>query len=81
MAYDVAGVRGLYTSLSDGWTYLNAHDAAQIPERVSSAVARSFRMSSAVAQTESMYGSHMRLSVGRPEGDAFLLDALSLIHI
>ena len=79
MAYDVAGVRGLYTSLSDGWTYLNAHDAAQIPERVSSAVARSFRMSSAVAQTESMYGSHMRLSVGRPEGDAFLLDARAAI--
>ena len=26
MAYDVWGVRGLYTSLSDGWTYLNAHD-------------------------------------------------------
>ena len=37
MAFDVASVRGLYTSLGDGWTYLNAHDAPQIPERVSAA--------------------------------------------
>ena len=42
MAYDVASVRGLYTSLSDGWTYLNAHDCPQIPERVSAAVSVSY---------------------------------------
>lgn len=39
-SYDVFSVRGLYTSLGDGWTYLNAHDCPQIPERVSAAVAR-----------------------------------------
>lgn len=50
MAYDVASVRGLYPSLGDGWTYLNAHDCPQIPERVSSAVARSFRMSPGINQ-------------------------------
>ncbi|AKK07627.1 aminotransferase class V-fold PLP-dependent enzyme [Corynebacterium testudinoris] len=49
MVYDVASVRGLYTSLGDGWTYLNAHDCPQIPERVSASVARSFRQSSRVA--------------------------------
>ena len=47
--YDVFSVRGLYTGLSDGWTYLNAHAVPQISERVASGVARSFRMSTAVA--------------------------------
>ena len=49
--YDVANVRGLYTSLSDGWTYLNAHERPQIPERVSAAVARAFRSSTAMTRT------------------------------
>lgn len=31
---DVASVRGLYSGLSDGWTYLNAHDTPQIAERL-----------------------------------------------
>ena len=44
MVFDVARVRGLYTSLGDGWTYLSAHAQPQIPERVSSAVARGFRL-------------------------------------
>lgn len=79
MAYDVAGVRGLYTSLSDGWTYLNAHEAAQIPESVSSAVARSFRMACGVAQPEPSEGTHTRESLGRPEGEALLADARAAV--
>ncbi|MBC3186624.1 aminotransferase class V-fold PLP-dependent enzyme [Corynebacterium sp. zg-331] len=43
MGYDVAGVRGLYSALGDGWTYLNAHEQPQIPERVIAGVARAFR--------------------------------------
>ena len=43
MGYDVAGVRGLYSALGDGWTYLNAHEQPQIPERVMAGVARAFR--------------------------------------
>ncbi|WP_018296756.1 aminotransferase class V-fold PLP-dependent enzyme [Corynebacterium lubricantis] len=75
MAYDVFEVRGLYTSLSDGWTYLNAHDCPQIPERVSAAVARSFRMATQAVHPEVKTGTHSRSSVGRPEGDAFAADA------
>ena len=41
MVYDLARVRGLYTSLGDGWTYLSQ---PQVPERVASAVARGFRL-------------------------------------
>lgn len=75
MTYDVFRVRGLYTSLSDGWTYLNAHDCPQIPERVSAAVARSFRMSPQVTALDSPVGSHSRSYAGRPEGHAFIADA------
>lgn len=79
MAYDVAGVRGLYTSLSDGWTYLNAHDTPQVPERVASAVARSFRMACGVSAPEPSRGTHTRERVGRPEGDAFVADARAAV--
>ena len=44
MVLDVARVRGLYTSLGDGWTYLNAHQLPQVPERVASGVASAFRL-------------------------------------
>ena len=43
MVFDVARVRGLYVSLSDGWTYLNAQENAQVPEKVSTGVAMAFR--------------------------------------
>ena len=56
--YDVASVRGLYTGLSDGWTYLNAQAAPQIAERVASGVARSFRMSATVKPLEDAVGAH-----------------------
>lgn len=79
MAYDVASVRGLYTSLSDGWTYLNAHACPQIPERVSAAVARSFRMSPAVARPEPAGGSHSRPFAGQPEGLTLLDDARTAV--
>lgn len=75
MAYDVARVRGQYVSLGDGWTYLNAHQCAQIPERVSAAVSRSFRLATRVAEVEKPSGSHARPhEPGRLEGD-LLLDA------
>ncbi|WKD58519.1 aminotransferase class V-fold PLP-dependent enzyme [Corynebacterium caspium] len=41
--YDVSGVRGLYASLADAWTYLNAHEYPLIPEKVAAGVARAFR--------------------------------------
>ncbi|AGF71281.1 aminotransferase class V-fold PLP-dependent enzyme [Corynebacterium halotolerans] len=73
MEYDVARVRGLYVSLSDGWTYLNAHACPQIPERVSASVARSFRLSTAVADLEAATGSHSRVQrPGRLEGESFI---------
>ena len=31
MVFDVARVRGLYTSLGDGWTYLSAHASRKSP--------------------------------------------------
>ena len=69
--YDVASVRGLYTGLSDGWTYLNANAAPQISERVAAGVARSFRMSPAVAPQEDATGAHSANSApGRLEGAA-----------
>lgn len=74
--YDVASVRGLYTSLGDGWTYLNAHDNPQVPERVSSAVARSFRTAPAVSRPEPATGSHARPQLpGRSAGASFVDDA------
>ncbi|MDY5840860.1 MAG: aminotransferase class V-fold PLP-dependent enzyme [Corynebacterium camporealensis] len=70
-AYDVAAVRGLYTGLTEGgWTYLNAHAAPQVAERVSAGVARSFRMSTAVAVQEASAGAHSaQLRPGLLEGD------------
>lgn len=77
--YDVFSVRGLYTSLGDGWTYLNAHACPQIPERVSAAVARSFRLSTAVTPVIAPSGRHgnhaQRQPAGMPEGAGFLQQA------
>ncbi|GAB3944282.1 aminotransferase class V-fold PLP-dependent enzyme [Corynebacterium tapiri] len=74
-SYDVFGVRGLYTSLGDGWTYLNAHSCPQVPERVVSAVGRSFRLSAAVTDPEET-GHHARhWGAGTPEGDRFVHQA------
>ena len=70
--FDVPRVRGLYASLSDGWTYLNAQDFPQVPERVSSAVARSFRVASLLEPPESATGSHSRAQrPGRRIGESF----------
>lgn len=75
MAYDVARVRGLYVSLSDGWTYLNAHESVQIPEKVSAGVATAFRTSASVPVPEPSSGSHARAkSNGVPQG-ALHIDA------
>lgn len=57
-AYDAPSVRGLYTSLSEGWTYLNAHSAPQVAERVSAGVARAFRLASTVPLADEPTGSH-----------------------
>lgn len=48
--FDSARARGLYVSQSDGWTYLNAGARAQVPEKVSSAVSRSFRTAPLLAE-------------------------------
>ena len=73
---DVASVRGLYSGLSDGWTYLNAHDTPQIAERVSAGVARAFRMSPAVAAVETSSGSHSApVTAGRLERTDFIATA------
>lgn len=70
--FDVPRVRGLYASLSDGWTYLNAQDFPQVPELVSSAVARSFRVASLLEPPESATGSHSRAQrPGRRIGESF----------
>src|SRR5699024_12493474 len=67
---DVASVRGRYTGLCDGWTYLNAHDTPQIAERVSAGVARAFRMWPAVAAVEASSGSHSApVTAGRLESE------------
>lgn len=60
MPYDVAFTRGLYSSLSDGWIYLNGQSAPQIPEKVSSAVATAFRTSAQIVDAEPVTGSHSR---------------------
>lgn len=71
MAYDVWGVRGLYTSLGNGWTYLNAHAQPQVPEKVVSAVSRSFRSAATVPPPEPVLGSHSKEKVGQPEGASY----------
>ena len=70
--FDVPRVRGAYASLSDGWTYLNAQDLPLVPERVSSAVARSFRAAPLVEQPASMVNAHSGVQrPGRRIGEAF----------
>ena len=71
MAYDVWGVRGLYTSLGDGWTYLNAHHQPQVPEKVASAVWRSVRSAASVPPPEPVLGSHSKQLLGQPEGELY----------
>ena len=71
--FDNPRVRGLYASLSDGWIYVNAQSRPQIPERVSSAVSRSFRTAPLLEQAESVRGSHSRAQrVGRRIGENFV---------
>ena len=53
MGFDVARVRGLYTSLGDGWTYLNSHQIPQVPERVASGVAAAFRTHAQISEVTS----------------------------
>nr|WP_120492798.1 aminotransferase class V-fold PLP-dependent enzyme [Corynebacterium lactis] len=58
MAFDVPTTRGAYTSLSDGWTYLNAGQRAQVPERVISAMTSSFRNAPKSLAGETGGGAH-----------------------
>lgn len=75
VVFDVARVRGLYTSLSDGWTYLTAHRQPQIPETVSAAVARGFRLAPVMASPE-LAVAHL----GSPYSPGFASPSLSLAH-
>lgn len=69
MVYDVPEVRGQYVSLGDGWTYLNAHERPQIPQRVATGVARAFRTStSPLAGSGAPTGSHADHRDGQFEG-------------
>lgn len=65
--FDIARVRGLYESLSEGWTYLNAGRRAQIPEKVSSAVSRAFRSAPLQGQD------------GAPRGDDYVTAARAAV--
>lgn len=58
MAFDVPTTRGAYTSLSDGWTYLNAAERPQVPERVISATNAAFRSAPKSLPGESSAGAH-----------------------
>ena len=60
MAFDVPTTRGYYSSLSDGWTYLNGGERAQIPERVLSTMATAFRAAPKSLPGEAASGSHSR---------------------
>ncbi|MGP5246559.1 aminotransferase class V-fold PLP-dependent enzyme [Corynebacterium flavescens] len=82
--YDVASVRGLYTGLADGWTYLNAHTDPQISERVAAGVSRAFRMSAAVSTHEASGGAHSaptgpRRLVGNTHYDAARMAVADLV--
>ncbi|AHI04102.1 aminotransferase [Corynebacterium falsenii DSM 44353] len=71
--FDNPRVRGLYASLSDGWTYMNAQDYPQVPERVSAAVSRSFRASPLLEPMESPHGVASDNKVlGRRIGEQFV---------
>lgn len=73
LVFDNATVRGLYASLSDGWTYVNAQSHPQVPERVSSAVARGFRVAPLLEHREAQRGSHSRAqALGRRVGESFV---------
>lgn len=70
--FDNPRVRGLFASLSDGWTYMNAHSKPQVPEKVSAAVARAFRVSNLLEPVEVGTGSHSRAQQpGRRLGETF----------
>lgn len=77
--YDVARVRGLYGSLSEGWTYLNAHARPQLPETVSAAVARGVRLAATLSSPEASSGGHhsRSQSTGVPEAES-LIDSARL---
>lgn len=60
MAFDVPTTRGYYSSLSDGWTYLNGGERAQIPERVLSTMATAFRAAPKSLPGEAATGTHSR---------------------
>ena len=70
--FDNPRVRGLFASLSDGWTYVNAQSRPQVPEKVSAAVSRSFRVSNLLEPVEARFGSHSRSEFpGRRIGESF----------
>lgn len=58
MAFDVPTTRGAYSSLSDGWTYLNAGQRTQVPERVQAAMISAFRSAQKSLPGETGAGAH-----------------------
>src|SRR5690348_11677856 len=49
MAFDVARVRGLHTTLGDGWVHFDAQAGMLVPDSVSTTVSTAFRTSMASA--------------------------------
>ncbi|MCQ9370800.1 aminotransferase class V-fold PLP-dependent enzyme [Corynebacterium sp. 35RC1] len=78
MSIDVARIRGQYTSLAGQWTYLNAHEMPQIPEPVSSAVARAFRDQAVAQPLEPNVGTHAR---GVAPGTLFAQEHLAVARL
>lgn len=76
MAFDVPTTRGAYSSLSDGWTYLNGSERAQVPERVLSAMTTAFRTAPKSLAGEAGTGAHSRArQAGVPAAAEFEADA------
>ena len=74
--FDVAHARGLYVWLGEGWVYLNAHEQAQIPERVNTAATYSFRNAHLRTAVEATSGSHSRSQrSGAPIGESYVASA------
>lgn len=78
--FDAASVRGLFTSLGDGWTYFNANQAPQVPERVISAVSRAFRSSFSLLDADVPTGSHSApRRAGRLEAETLVASARTAV--
>lgn len=74
--FDVASGRGLYTTLHDGWTYLNSHQRALHPEKVTNALATAARLAGLAQPADPHHGVHGRPDTpGRTYGETYITAA------